>query len=241
MIRLVIVSDIRLYCEGLAEILGQKKTVRVVSTASNVNEAIREIEQHSPDVVLLDMTMKASCQAIRYVIASCPVAKVVALAVPEDENNILACAEAGITGYVAREASLNELLNAVQGAVKGELYCPPRIAASLMSKIKILTGSIRASSEEAYQKPADSILSTLTQRERQIAKLISDGLSNKQIAHHLTIEVSTVKNHVHNILVKMGVESRMQAASLFQRQALSALPGSLDLDPNLDLHHMTSS
>ena len=236
MIRLLIISDIRLYCEGLSEILGQLDSVCVVGTASNVDDAIREIERCSPDVVLQDMTMKASCLAIRHVTTSCPNARIVALAVPEDENNIFACAEAGISGYIAREASLDELLHAVQGVVKGELYCPPRIAASLMSKIKILNTPVKKSSEETKKQPADSILHSLTQRERQIAGLVADGLSNKLIARHLSIEVSTVKNHVHNVLVKMGVDSRGQAAYLIQRLTLPIFSSSLELDS--EPHHV---
>lgn len=239
MVRLLIVSDIRLYCEGLSEILTQLGTVHVAGTANSLDSAISEIDKSAADVVLQDMTMKDSCKAIRYVLASYPDIKIVALAVPEDENDILACAQAGIAGYVAREASLDELLNAVQGAVNGELYCPPRIAASLMNQLKSLAMPSQASPEA--QRPAQMIIDSLTHRERQLARLLAEGYSNKQIARCLTIEVSTVKNHVHNILVKLGVTSRGQAAYLVQQYCTSITSSPLGLEPEPEPQHISST
>ena len=237
MIRILIISDIRLYSEGLSEILGQLEGINVIGVASDLDSAILSIEKSAPDVVLQDMTMESSCRTVQYIITSCPDVKIVALAVPEDENNIFACAKAGITGYIAREASLDELLRAVQIAVKGELYCPQKFAASLMSKIRMQTASATRALKEK-RKRSDALFKTLTKREWQIAGLVADGFSNKQIARHLTIEVSTVKNHVHSILVKMGVDSRGQAAHLLQHNTATSISGTLDLDPDIEINHI---
>lgn len=231
MIHLLIVSDIRFYRDGLAEILDSKARVSVVGTTSNLAQTVEMIFHKNPDVVLVDLTMIDSMQVVTETMRLCPDSKIIVLAVPEDGNNIFTCAEAGIAGYVAREASLEDLLNAVHGAINGELYCPPKIAAKLMGKIKSIKNSQKY--PENNEVSSKSLLSSLTQREKQIAKLVSGGCSNKQIATKLNIEVSTVKNHVHNILVKMGVDSRMQAASIYQRYSFIDIPSTLDLDTRL--------
>jgi len=215
MISVLIVSDIRLYREGLAEILDRDTSLSVSGIAHTINHVIKEICLNSPDVVLLDMTMIASCEVIDGIISSYPSTKLVALAVTEDEDTILACAKAGIAGYVSREASIEQLVNTVCGVVEGELYCPRRIAASLFHKLKSPHNLSDTSHTPTVQHSANKKMVTLlTQREKQIAEQLTNGLSNKQIARNLSIELSTVKNHVHNILVKMGVGSRMQAASM---------------------------
>jgi len=219
MIRLVIVSDIRLYREGLADIIGRSSEVSVVGTAGDVEHAILTIQDSTPDVVLIDMTMVASCEAIRDIALSCPSTKIIALAVAENEDSILACAKVGIAGYVSRGASIDQLLSTVCAAMEGELHCPRHIAAILFNTMKSLPKE-EASSSSTLLQPEYSKITLLTRRERQIAALLSDGFSNKQIARDLIIEVSTVKNHVHNILTKIGVHSRLQAVQLLQHKTM---------------------
>jgi DNA-binding NarL/FixJ family response regulator len=132
-----------------------------------------------------------------------PSIKVVALGVPEIDSEIIACAEAGISNYVTRQGSISELIRAIQDAVRGELRCPPKIAASLLQQV----GSLSAE-RSPLEEP-----SRLTPREMEIVHLIDLGLSNKEIAAQLFIEVSTVKNHVHNLLDKLNVRRRGEAAA----------------------------
>lgn len=229
MINIIVISDIKIYCEGLSRILSAIDSVRVVGSVNNREAALTLINTDPPHVVLLDMTMAASCMLAQDIAAIRADIKIVALAVAYDESNILQCAEAGITGYVPREASIDELIDAVIGAAKGECYCPPKIAACILKKLqhlalsarrKYLTSvSDRPRSADVGQPPGSS----LTCRERQIASLLSDGLSNKQIASDLCIEVSTVKNHVHNLLVKLEVKSRVQVVSCCNKRP-SAMP-----------------
>lgn len=218
MISLVMVSDIRLYREALGELLDDNNQIHVIGTAIDTESALQLIQQCTPEIVLLDMTMLESCNLIQQINPVSPNTKIVALAMAEDEDSILTCAKAGITGYVSRDASLEQLICTVQGVANGELYCPRKITASLFHKLKSLSDSVEVEAKTATEQPVESKISLLTQRERQIIQLITEGLSNKQIARQLMIEVSTVKNHVHNILSKMDVHSRMQLINIIQQQ-----------------------
>lgn len=220
MIRLVIVSDIKLYREGLAETLTSRESLCVRSSVSNEIQAIEEIQTNSPDVVLIDMTMVSCLESVSRIATACPTTKIIAIAVTDDEDTILACARAGMAGYVSRDASIEQLISTIHGVVNGELYCPRKLAAALFHKIESLHNNVVAEpNEEIDSSSSSDKLALLTQREQQVARYLTSGLSNKQIARTLSIEISTVKNHVHNILVKMGVGSRMQAANiLFQQQ-----------------------
>ncbi|MDY6874286.1 MAG: response regulator transcription factor [Chloroflexota bacterium] len=235
MIRLIIISEIRLYADGLAEILNHSGRISTLSVADSVGKGIDAIEQYSPDVVLLDMSLHDSCQAVRQIASNCPSIRIVALSVPEDATHIHTCAEAGIIGYVAREDSIEELLKAIENSLRGEIHCPPHLANFLFRKVEALAKQNDLHSPPGFDsqvKPSAHELSgePLTRREKQIADLLLRGLSNKQIARDLSIELSTVKNHVHNILVKVGATSRTQAVLMLKGQISNSISRSLDLE-----------
>jgi len=237
MIKVIVICDIKIYCEGLKQILSQTDPIEVVGAEGTIDAALTIIEKHSPDVILLDMTMADSSSTAQKVMEICPDAKIVALAVAEDETNIIECAEAGIAGYVAREASLKELIDTVIGAKKGEFCCPPKIAACIFKKVQNIALNAKNKYLSKNIGNESNLIEGLTKRERQIINLMVNGLSNKQIATHLIIEVSTVKNHVHNILVKLNVTNRTQVVSMFQYVFTSERSRSLDLDSGLKLSH----
>jgi len=240
-IDILVVSDIKIYCEGLHRIFAGVDAVNVVGAVSTREAALALAAKHQPHVVLLDMTMASSCALARELVAGTR-SKVVALAVPHDDLGIRRCAEAGITAYVLRESSTEELVEAVKQAAQGGCYCPPRIVASILRMIESQAAApqelpretarpiVEASDDCAAVSPLPGSL-RLTPREQQIVPLLAEGLTNKEIARELCIEVSTVKNHVHNILIKLEVRSRSQAISLLRKleQSLPAY-GSLDLD-----------
>ncbi len=203
MIRVLIVAEIRLYREGLAEMLQGEPEIDVVATASGADEAVRELRERQPDVVLLDVAIPENAWLARALMAAVPGARIVALAVPEIEQEVLACAEAGVAGYVTREGSVEDVVAAVSAVARGEVLCSPRMAASLFQRVATL----------ALERSPASIETRLTNRELEILDLIDQGLSNKEIARRLTIELSTVKNHVHNILDKLNVNRRAEAAA----------------------------
>ena len=215
MIKVIVISDIKIYCEGLSRILSNTHPVKVIGAENNLENAVDKVKLVTPDVILLDMTMIDSCRISQKLLQICPESKIVALAVPADEENIMECAEAGIEGYVAREASLDELIETVIGTQNGEFHCPPKIAACIYKTIKRISHNAKDRSQTpVVPHNYENLATVLTKREQQIYSLMADGQSNKQISHNLIIEVSTVKNHVHNILVKLDVKSRVQAVTL---------------------------
>jgi DNA-binding NarL/FixJ family response regulator len=140
--------------------------------------------------------------------AAYPDARVIALNVPDDEAIVIACAEAGISGYVTEDSTLSDLVSAIECASRGELHCSPRVAATLVRRLaSVSRGSLRVH------------VADLTAREREILELVAEGLSNKQIAARLHIGLATVKNHVHHILEKLQVQSRSAAAALLRGDA----------------------
>ncbi len=205
--RVLIVGGIRLYREGLEHILTEVEQIALVGTASCREEAVRRVNAVNPDVALLDIAMSEALVTVREITQLAPDLKVVALAVPDIDSEVIACAEAGVAGYVTRDGSLSDVIQSIEAAAKGELQCSARIAGSLLRRVSALA-------VERY-KGADG--ARLTNRESAILELVDQGLSNKEIARRLSIEVATVRTHVHNILDKLGVHRRGEAAALVRR------------------------
>lgn len=199
---ILIVTDIRLYREGLAHILRRERSVRA-ATAASAEEALARVAESEPSVALVDMAAEGALEIIRALAVAVPDLKIVALALPETEEEVIACAEAGISGFVSRDASLDDLVTAIDTAIRGEMICSPRVAASLLRRVRTL----------AAERAAAPLDPHLTDREMQILRLIEHGLSNKEIAQRLCIEVPTVKHHVHNVLEKLGVRRRGEAVA----------------------------
>ena len=202
-LRLLIVADVRLYREGMRDSLAQRPQFSLVATAADADEALRLAVEIQPDVVIVDMATRQSLGVARNIRERAPDLYVVGFGVEEIEGEILACAEAGLAGYVPCDASLDDLCARIEGIVRGELLCTPRMAAAMFRRLELRP--------QANLPQAHGLV--LTAREREVLKLIDGGLSNKEIATSLHIEVSTVKNHVHNLLEKLHVTSRMQAAA----------------------------
>ena len=216
MIKVLVFSDIRLYCEGLCEMLEREGTLSIVGSIACLQELQSLDNTIAPDIVLLDISSPLALQVLEQASSQFSDARIVAVAVREHDINIIECVRAGVVCYVPRDAAMRDLLEAVVGAAKGKVYCPPNITASLFNKIAENTSvSLPNSSGNFTQR---NRLEPLTQREKEIASMMANGLSNKYIAVQLSIEVSTVKNHVHNILVKIGARNRTQAASILLGQ-----------------------
>jgi two-component system, NarL family, nitrate/nitrite response regulator NarL len=199
----LVVAEIRLFRDALAEILRRVPDIEVVGASADDESALEVLNEVVPDVVLLDAQTPEAVHAIRRLAAAHRGLKVVAIAVPELEAEIIGCAEAGVAGYVTEDAGVTELVDAVRCVARGEMLCSPRVAATLLRRVTDLA------SEREVARPA----ARLTSREVEVVSLIHEGLSNKEIAHTLSIELSTVKNHVHNILEKLGARRRGEAAA----------------------------
>lgn len=215
-IRVQIISAIRLYREAIAEVLQHRSGFLVVGTAGTLGEALRNLRHCELDVVLLDVITPNALVVSRAIREANPKIEIIALTVPDAEAEILACTEAGVSGYVSREGSIEDLVGGIVSAMRGELNCSAQLAKSLARRLAVL----------AAMRPANPDLSALTRRELQIAELIDHGSSNKQIARALGIEVSTVKNHVHNILEKLHVHRRGEAAARLRQYFFTDTPPS---------------
>ncbi len=207
--RVLVVTDIRLYRDGVAEALRRLPDVELASTAPSGASAVLAARRAEHDVVLLDMTMPDSARTVRSLLVTRPALTIVALGVPEDGPEVVLAAEAGVAGYVPREATLDELGDALRCALRGEAPCPPRVAAGLLRHI-----ALQARSRTAAETP-----SVLTRREREVLRLLETGLSNKEIARALDLRLSTVKNHVHSVLTKYGAAGRGEIVSAGARRA----------------------
>jgi DNA-binding NarL/FixJ family response regulator len=203
MISVFVVATVRLYQDGLTHALDRRPHIEVLGAAADRDEAVRRITELHPDIVLVDVESPLRLDGVRRISEVAPGIGIVALAVPETEDEILRCAEAGIAGYVTRAGSLDDLVTTLESVARGETICTPRIAARMLSRLGVL----------AARPPAEPDLSHLTPREREVVGLIEGGLSNKEIASELQIELPTVKNHVHRILEKLQVRRRGEAAA----------------------------
>jgi len=205
---LVLFVGVRLYREGLAVELSRDARIAVVGTSGHETEALAVIARTAPDVVLVDIRAPNSFPLL-VALREQPVRRAAALAFAVDENDddIERCAEAGVAGFVTQDASIDDIANAVVAARSGEVTCSPRSAAILLRRLHAL-----ASRATTTRAPTD-VLAHLTAREREILALLVSGRSNKAIASELHIETTTVKNHVHRILEKVGARTRLEAAA----------------------------
>jgi DNA-binding NarL/FixJ family response regulator len=208
----------RIYREGLAYVLTQEGSISIVGVAACVNELAPLLRAAAVDVVLFDLAVDGGLAALRRLTSYIDL-KVVVLGLNEEERQIVACARAGIAGYVTRDATLHELTQRIREATVGEFSCPPRVAATLLRNLAV------PRSDEPHV-----VAARLTPRESEIVLLIERGMSNKEIARHLTIQLATVKNHVHNILEKLAVRDRADAV----RATRSIQMYSADTDDGLD-------
>ena len=211
MTRALIAGRSRVHRDALATVLAQSDRVRVVGTASDRAEVLARLDADRPDIVLIDVTMFDAARTVADIKARTPGVQVVAITLGETEAEVVELAEAGVAGYVLADGSIEDMLVAVESAVRRELYCPPRVAFTLLRRVGALAAQIKA--EERAEGP----LSTLTQREWEVLQLVDQGMSNKEIAGHQGIELATVKNHVHNILNKLHVHKRISAANWYRR------------------------
>jgi DNA-binding NarL/FixJ family response regulator len=187
----------------MASNLEHRDGLIVVATAASRAEALELVTTAHPTVVVIDMATDYSLDLVRAIKDALSEVKIVAFAVEEDDREIIACAEAGVDGYVPYEGSMDDLTSTITSVTRGELLCSPKVAATLLRRVGALASGARA----------PQTMRGLTFRESEVLDLIDGGLSNKEIAVRLHIEVATVKNHVHNLLEKLHVTSRAEAAA----------------------------
>jgi DNA-binding NarL/FixJ family response regulator len=209
-IRIVIVDDHSVVRQGLKMFLGLDPELEVIGEAENGAEALKLVREIQPDVVLMDMLMPvmdgiAATQAIR---AEMPDVEIIALTSVLEDNAVIGAVKAGAIGYLLKDTQADELRRAIKAAAAGQVQLSPAAAARLMREVR--------TPEPAQAQP-------LTDRETDVLKLLAQGKANKEIAFDLIIGEKTVKTHVSNILLKLGVQSRTQAALYAAQHGLAEL------------------
>jgi DNA-binding NarL/FixJ family response regulator len=212
----LIVDDSALYREGLAAILAREWGTSAVHTAADLASMRIAIDRQVPNVILLNLASADSHALLLAAREASPASRVVVIGVREhDEAEIISCADLGVAGYHLRSEPLEQLIKLMLAVDAGETLCSPRVTAIIMARLSSLAET---------QTPTARVLG-LTPREVQILRLVDLGLSNKEIADRLCIEVHTVKNHVHNVLAKCGVRRRADAAAILCRRGGSVIAG----------------
>ena len=233
MIRALIAGRSRVHGEALAAALSHGRRVQVLATVSHPQEVLARLVEVAPDIVLVDYATPEAVRIVADIRRRAPNVRVVAITLGETEAEVIQLAEAGVAGYVLPDGSLDDLIIAVESAVRGELYCPPRMAFSLLRRVGVMATVRRDEEQGATRSP----LSALTGREREILQLVDEGMGNKAIARRLVIELPTVKNHVHNILKKLHVHTRIDASTWYRRGGFHL---TLDPRPNKPIESATA-
>jgi two-component system, NarL family, nitrate/nitrite response regulator NarL len=207
MTRVIIVVGIRLYREGLARLLGTQDGLTVVGMEGHGHAAVTRLDELEPDVALVDVGLPDLHEVVQSLSRRTRRIPLVAIGIADSDEEVLAWAERGFSAYVTREDSIEALAATIRGAANGEVICSPRRAGLLMRHLASLAGRL----------PQPTAVARLTRREREVAALMREDLSNKEIATRLRIELATVKNHVHNVLGKLDVHRRADAVRLLAK------------------------
>jgi DNA-binding NarL/FixJ family response regulator len=214
--RVYLISTVTLHREGLAEVLSRRDGIEVVGTGADLGAVpltVAAAPGAERTIVVLDVAGHDAAEVAPRVARGSP-APVLAINVPARERDVIACAEAGVACCLTAEASIDDLVGAVASVARGEAPCSPWTTAVLLRRVAALARERRP---PATQAVAERIPAQLTLRELEVVDLVDRGLSNKEIARELCIELPTVKNHVHRILDKLGVRRRTDAAALVRR------------------------
>ena len=195
----VIAEDHTILREGLRALLSSQQDLKVVGEAQDGREAIRCVQNSAPDVILMDLSMPRmnGLDAIREIKKTNPGTKIIALTVHKTEEYVLATLQAGADGYVLKDATHSELVMAIMNVLGGNRYLSPGVSE------KVIDGYLKGRGALKSQSAWD----TLTQREREILKLIAEGYKNKDIADYLCISLKTVEKHRTNLMNKLDLHN----------------------------------
>jgi DNA-binding NarL/FixJ family response regulator len=210
--RVLLVDDHDLFRSGLRTLL-EAEGVDVVGEARTGTDAVAEIRALAPDVVVMDLNMPgmSGVEATAKIAMFSPLARVLVLSASDQDADVMDAIMAGACGYLLKDASIDELLAGIRAAATGESLISPAIASKVLQRL-------RASGSSARE---DSTASELSERELQVLRLIANGQDNAQIAAELHISPKTVKNHISNILMKLQIDNRIQAAVFAVRSGLA--------------------
>lgn len=207
-IRIYILSDNRLFRESLARIFQKKSDIEVVSSQQLGPGAVDDLLSSNAQVALIDSAefLRSEAPRLRKASTAGPGIKILMVAMEEDAQLFLEVVRQGASGYVPKEASAVDVVSAVRSVAQGEAVCPSRLCKCLFDFVM----------QSESRIPAPASRTVLSRREQQLMPLIDKGLTNKEIASHLNLSEKTVKNHVHRILRKVGVENRLSLSEAYR-------------------------
>jgi len=203
-LRVLIVDDHDLFRTGLRNLL-EEQGIHVVGEAGAGAEAVRGVRELAPDVVVMDLNMPGmtGVEATRQITGIAPLTRVLVLTISDQDSDVLDAILAGACGYLLKDSSIQDLMAGIRAAAVGESLISPTIAAKVLQRVRS-TSSVPAI--------AETIRAELSDREIEVLKLIANGKDNAHIAAELHISPKTVKNHISNILMKLQIDNRIQAA-----------------------------
>src|SRR2546428_13989253 len=201
----MVVDDHALFRRGLEMVLGNEPDLELVGEASDGQEAIEKAQETMPDVVLMDVRMpkRSGIEATAQIKELLPHVKILMLTISDEEADLYEAIKAGASGYLLKEISIEEVPDAIRSVWSGQSRISPSMASKLLSEFAAM------SQRSGDPKQAGA---KLTEREMQVLRLVAQGLSNKDIAEQLSISENTAKNHIRNILDKLHLHSRTEAA-----------------------------
>jgi DNA-binding NarL/FixJ family response regulator len=207
-IRLVLVDDQALFREGLRILLSQNPRLDIVAEASNGEEAIACARLHHPDIMLMDLRMPRlnGVEATRQIVAEMPAVRVIVLTTFEDDDEVYEALSAGATGYLLKASPSERVVEAIELTARGESFIEPSVTAKLLQHFS------RLASHQTKRSAPQPLAEPLSTRELDVLQHLASGRSNKEIAHELGIAEGTVKNHMSNVIGKLGTLDRTQAA-----------------------------
>jgi two-component system, NarL family, nitrate/nitrite response regulator NarL len=202
-----LICRVQLYCDAVADLLARDPSIALVGTTNPEDGLTARVEAAGPDVVLLDTSPPDALAMAARLMRQRPQTRILGFGVCDIPEHVVSCAEAGLSGYVPCTASIKDLISAARRVASGCTVCSAAIADGLFGHLRgVALGSLPSSLERV-----------LTRRQQEIVRLIDEGLSNKQIARRLSLGTSTVKNHVHDILDRLQVSTRSEAAARIHR------------------------
>lgn len=211
-IRILLIEDNRILREGIMTMVNKHADVMISATSDGRDDTVKKIIASKPQVVLMDLGLasKDSLEIVRTIKAKFPLIRIIGMGLVASQADIMEFVQTGADGFILKDASMEEVIKTIRSVAKGETVLPPPMTGSLFLQVvehalvkgkRNLNGSIR-----------------MTQREKEIIALIVEGMSNKQISQTLNIATFTVKSHVHNILEKLALHSRLQIANYAREQ-----------------------
>ena len=210
-IELLICDDHRLLTDTLTSVVSHEPTVRLLPPVHSSEEAVELVREHHPDVVLMDIEFRGAMsgiEATRHIKQMSPATQVVVMTAHEDERLLVEAVEAGASGFLRKTEGVDELMGVIRAAAAGEILVDRVALARLLPQV---------ARERERRRDAQLLLSQLTDREREILVLLSEGLRNDDIAARLFISPQTVQTHVRNLLGKLGVHSKLEAVAFAVR------------------------